>query len=187
MSGEQTLDSESFENVVVFGGDGFLGSVVADVLTNKGYEVTVFDRTHERDVPCDRFIEGDILDKEAVNTAIEGSDVVFNFSAISNIEYAHNNPDETIETNVMGNTNILEACVEFDVDRFMFASTVYVYGDKGSFYRCSKQSCELIIETYNDVHDLPFTVLRYGSIYGPIPGPNNWIYNTIKDALTDKQ
>jgi UDP-glucose 4-epimerase len=71
------------------------------------------------------------------------------------------------------------------VKRFVFASTVYVYSDAGSFYRSSKQACELIIENYHEVFGLPYTILRYGSLYGPRAGETNWVYKTLKQAVTE--
>ena len=53
------------------------------------------------------------------------------------------------------------------VERFLFASTVYVYSKSGSFYRASKQAAETIIEAYSERFDLDYTMLRYGSLYGP--------------------
>lgn len=67
----------------------------------------------------------------------------------------------------MGTTKVLEASVRANVDRVVYASTMYVYSPYGSFYRASKQSAETIIEAYNEAFDLDFTILRYGSLYGP--------------------
>ena len=67
----------------------------------------------------------------------------------------------------MGTTVALEAAVKSGVERFIYASTMYVYSPYGSFYRASKQAAEIIIETYQERFDLDFTFLRYGSLYGP--------------------
>src|SRR5207249_9045339 len=56
------------------------------------------------------------------------------------------NPVETVRTNTLGNTVILEASRQARIRRFVFASTLYVYSQSGAFYRSSKQACELIIE-----------------------------------------
>jgi UDP-glucose 4-epimerase len=53
----------------------------------------------------------------------------------------------------------------------------------GSFYRASKQACELIIECYNREYGLPFTILRYGSLYGPRAQEWNGVYRLIKQAI----
>ena len=71
--------------------------------------------------------------------------------------------------------------------RFVFASTLYVYSDRGYFYRSSKQACELIIENYNELFDLPYTILRYGSLYGPRTNEKNHIHRILKEAVTEKK
>ena len=69
--------------------------------------------------------------------------------------------------NVMGIVNVLQASVNAKVERFVYASTMYVYSSHGSFYRASKQCAEIIIEAYSDEFALDYTLLRYGSLYGP--------------------
>lgn len=172
--------------VVVFGGSGFLGSHVADTLADEDHNVTIFDKEESPYLkPYQKMIVGDILDKNAVNKAVKGSDVVYNFAGIADIETAHLEPLKTIESNIMGTTLILEACRKYKIKRFVFASTIYVYSDTGSFYRSSKQACELFIENYNEVYNVPYTILRYGSLYGPRAKDNNWIHNVLKQAITE--
>ena len=171
---------------IVFGGSGFLGSHVADALTGTGYETTIFDVKASPYLQKDqKMITGNILAKEAVSKAIAGCDVVYNFAGMADIQEAHDKPLETVENNIIGNTIILEACRQHRVKRFVFASTVYVYSDAGSFYRSSKQACELIIENYHEVFGLPYTILRYGSLYGPRASDSNWVYKTLKQAVTE--
>jgi UDP-glucose 4-epimerase len=171
---------------IVFGGSGFLGSHVADALTNAGYKTTIFDVKESPYLQKgQKMFIGNILDKEAVRKAVAGCDVVYNFAGMADIQETHEKPVETVESNVLGNTIILEACRLNQVKRFVFASTVYVYSSAGSFYRSSKQACELIIENYHEVFGLPYTVLRYGSLYGPRADETNWIYKSLKQALTE--
>ncbi len=171
---------------IVFGGSGFLGSHVADALTGAGYETTVFDVAASPYLQkSQKMITGNILDKKAVEKAVAGCDVVYNFAGMADLNRAHEKPVETIESNVLGNTVVLEACRINKVKRFVFASTIYVYSSAGSFYRSSKQACELIIENYHEVFGLPYTILRYGSLYGPRAGETNWIYSALKQALTE--
>jgi len=171
---------------IVFGGSGFLGSHVADALTSAGYETIIFDIKKSPYLQKGQaMFVGNILDKEAVGKAVAGCEVVYNFAGMADIEEAHLKPLETVENNILGNTIILEACRLSQVKRFVFASTVYVYSDAGSFYRSSKQACELIIENYHEVFGLPYTILRYGSLYGPRAGETNWVYKTLKQAVTE--
>jgi UDP-glucose 4-epimerase len=69
------------------------------------------------------------------------------------------------------------------VKRFIYASTVYVYSREGSFYRCSKQSSEHYVEEYQRVYGLDYTILRYGSLYGPRADDTNGIFRIVSSAL----
>ena len=134
---------------IVFGGSGFLGSHVADALTAAGHTVTIFDwRQSEFFKPTQRMVIGDILSEEAVGQAMQGQEVVYNFAGLADIDETRGKPIETVKYNVLGNTILLEAAREAKVKRFVYASTVYVYSNSGSFYRCSKCACELYIETF---------------------------------------
>ena len=169
---------------IVFGGSGFLGSHVADALTQAGYETVIFDITKSPYLQKDqKMIVGNILDRKAVEKVVTGCDVVYNFAGVADIEEAYNKPIEAVENNILGNTIVLEACRLNKVKRFVFASTIYVYSEAGSFYRSSKQACELITENYNEVFGLPYTILRYSSLYGPRAGEANWVYQILKQAL----
>jgi len=170
----------------VFGGAGFLGSHVADALTNRGYDVVIFDvRPSRYQQDSQKMVVGDILDKEKVAMAVRGCDVVYNFAGIADIDEAKHKPIETVEINILGNTIILEACRIYNIKRFIFASSVYVYSASGSFYRSSKQACESIIENYYETYRLPYTILRYGSLYGPRSDDRNWIYRILKQAIIE--
>ena len=172
------------DKIVVFGGSGFLGSHVCDELITSGYEVTIFDYQESNYKPHEaKFIKGDILNYDDVYEAIVNSKYVFNFAGLADIDQAKNHPIETVKLNVLGNVNILEACKECKVERFIFASTVYVYSSSGSFYRASKQSAEKYIETYHERYGLNYTIMRYGSLYGRRADERNAIYRFIKQAL----
>jgi len=171
---------------VVFGGSGFLGSHVADVLTEKGYKVTIYDSRQSPYINSQqKMVIGDILDLESVEKTVEGAHYVYNFAGIADIDEACKRPLETIKINIIGNTNILEACRKSRVKRFIFASSVYVYSNLASFYRSSKQACELIIENYQETYGLDFTILRYGSLYGRRANEFNFVFQVIKQALTE--
>lgn len=173
------------KEIVIFGGAGFLGSHTADALTRQGYEVTIFDiRKSPYLIENQKMIVGNILDESDVDQAIKGSDYVYNFAGIADIGEASEKPIESVKNNILGNTFILNSCKEHKIKRFVFASTVYVYSQSGSFYRATKQACETLIEEYQRKYDLSYTILRYGSLYGPRSPETNWIHNIIKEALT---
>ena len=110
---------------------------------------------------------GDVLDAEKLNASIEGSEVVYNFAAIADLNQALKQPLKTVNINILGNLNVMAACHTHGVKRFIYASTVYVYSREGGFYRCSKQASEAYIEEYQKIYGLDYTILRYGSLYGP--------------------
>ena len=172
--------------ITVFGGSGFLGSHVCDKLSDAGHDVVNYDIHHSPWLREDQQeIIGDILDMNDVRKAVKSADVVLNFAGIADIGEANGRPIDTVRFNILGNTNILEACRQSGTKRYIFASSVYVYSKSGGFYRCSKQASELIIEAYNQMYGLDYTILRYGSLYGPRADKNNAIFRFVKQALTD--
>ena len=172
--------------VLVFGGAGFLGSYVVDELVNRGYEVAVFDLLDSLYANGDaRTIVGSILDEDSVRAAVAGQDAVYNFAGLADLNDSIDKPVETVQLNVMGNLNILEACRHKKVNRFIYASSLYVFSHKGAFYGASKKSSELIVEQYGQQYDLGYTVIRYGSVYGERGDANNRIYRILRQALTE--
>jgi UDP-glucose 4-epimerase len=170
--------------VVVFGGSGFLGSHVADQLSADGNEVLIFDQKPSEWLKKDqKMIIGDLLSERDLNAALKGADVVYNFAALSDLNEALEKPLETVKINILGNTNILEACRLHGVKRFLYASTVYVNSREGGFYRCSKQAAEQYIEEYQQAYGLDYTILRYGSLYGPRADDRNGLYRIVENAL----
>ena len=117
---------------------------------------------------------------------MEGCDVVYHFAAQADINASNDSPLNTIESNIMGTQNVLEVSREIGLKRFIFASTVYVFSDLGSFYRVSKQASEKIIEEYNKQFNLNYTILRYGSLYGARANKFNFISNILIQALNEK-
>ena len=171
---------------IVFGGSGFLGSHVADELSERGYEVAIYDRQESPYLHKDQeMIVGDILDRKKVAMCVKGCDYAYSFAGIAGLADARRHPVQTVETNVLGTTIVIDACRLYKVKRFVFASTIYVYSDLAPFYRSSKQACELIIEDYQKACGLDYTILRYGSLYGRRSNHFNYIYNIIQQAVED--
>jgi UDP-glucose 4-epimerase len=175
-------------SAIVFGGAGFLGSHIADELTARGYSVTIFDlRPSPWLQSSQKMVIGNILDKAAVINACAGMDVVYNFAGMADIGEASQKPEQAASLNIMGNLNMLEAARQCGAKRFIFASTVYVYSNSGSFYRATKQASESFVELYGETYRLPFTILRYGSLYGRRSDDRNAIYQFVSSALKDGQ
>ncbi len=176
------------KNIIVFGGSGFLGSHVCDQLSGYGYHVTIYDIKVSPYLKVNqKMIVGDLLDSEKVDQAILGNDIVFNFAGIADIEECKQNALDTVKCNILGNTILLEASRKAEIKRFIFASSVYVYSQYGSFYRCSKQASESYVEMYSQEYHLPYTIVRFGSLYGERSDERNGIYRFLKQVLTENK
>jgi UDP-glucose 4-epimerase len=174
--------------VVVFGGSGFLGSHVADELTAHGCEVTIFDFAYSPHLKQGQhMVVGNLMDFAGVCKTVEGCDGVFNFAGLADIDEASKKPVETVQQNILGNVHVLEACRLAKVRRYVYASTIYVFSEAGSFYRCSKRACEDYIHEYNKKYGLPFTILRYGTLYGNRADERNSVYRYLKQAYLEKR
>lgn len=174
------------EKVVVIGGSGFLGSHLADALTEAGYTVSIFDvRTSPWLRPDQKMILGDIRDEQALRECVTGARYVYHLAGIADIGEAARSPRATVEQNIIGSTVVLDSCLSADVERILFASTLYVYSQQGSFYRVSKQAVELLIEAYQESYGLEYTILRFGSLYGPRAQEWNGLKRYVTQAVRE--
>lgn len=177
------------EKVVVFGGAGFLGSHVVDQLALAGFD------THIADIKSSAFNShhlnehvGNIQDKAFVLEVIRGAKFIFNFAGLADLEKALDKPIEAFNSNVIGHLNILEAALESgSVSRVFYASTIYVQGHHGGFYRCSKIAAEAFIEEFQKSFGLPYTIIRYGSLYGPRSQPQNGVRKLVEMAINQRK
>lgn len=171
------------KRALVTGGSGFLGSFIADTLSESGYAVTVFDsRPSEYLRDGQQMVVGDLLDPDGLVAAADGCEVVYHLAALADLNAARDRPLETAATNVVGTVRALEAARLAGAERFLFASTVYVYSRAGGFYRCSKQAGEAFVEEYQRRYGLPFTILRFGSLYGPRADASNGVHRLLRQA-----
>jgi len=175
------------KRVLVFGGSGFLGTYVVEELINRNYTVKVADLNPGQYYDESLWVKCDIMDKHSVDNVLdEQFDVVYNFAGFANLDESVDFPLETVNLNVIGNLNILEACKAQNIGRFIFASSAYAMSDKGSYYGISKLTSEKLIEEYYKNFGLKFTIVRYGSVYSERKFENNYIFNLIESALASK-
>ena len=92
--------------------------------------------------------------------------IVVHAAGVSSIEEAYKNPKKTINLNIVGSYNVIKISCLKKISRLIFTSSIYVQSNKGSFYRLSKQAVESMIEVFNEKKKLPYTIIRYGSLYG---------------------
>ena len=175
------------KKILILGSSGFLGSHLVKFLL-KNNEVVQFDMNQPPQKIADsEFIKGSILDKTLVTSAMKDVDIVYHFAAMTDIDIVNESPAQAIEVNIAGTSNVLEACVQERIERFIFSSSVYVYSEFGGVYKSTKQACELLIEDYNKMHDLGYTILQLGSVYGPGAKQINLISRLINEALSLKE
>ena len=176
------------EKVLVTGSSGFIGSHVADALEKHGFQVILFDAIPSKyKTKSQKEYIGDILNPDDIAKAMKDCQYVFHFAAQADIGSSSSDPTKTIHNNIIGTQNILEVARRNNVNRIMFASTIYVYSELGSFYRVSKQACEKIIEEYQREFDLDYTILRFGSLYGPRANDFNAIRSFLINAIKEKK
>lgn len=174
--------------ILVTGGSGFLGSHISDALSLAGHDVTLFDVKESSFLREDQQMRvGDLMDREAVDKACQDIDYVYHLGAIADIDVCKDKPYETMEVNILGTIHLLDACVRHKVKRVMFSSSIYVHSRSGSFYRISKHACEQIIEEYHQKYGLPYTILRFGTLYGTRSDEHNSVYRYLKSALVDRK
>ena len=168
--------------VGVTGGSGFIGSHVVDKLIESGNESRIIDiiPPHRNDV---EYSNVNICNYKEIPKALEDLDVLFHLAAVSNVNHFAAKPVVSTETNIIGTVNLLEACHQFDVERFILASTVWVYGASpklnidetamislkgaGHPYTSSKIASELLVQDFSNLYGQKFSILRYGIPFGP--------------------
>lgn len=179
---------QRFSKVLVTGGAGFIGSHVVEKLVKTQCEVSVIDNLFTGKVEnlqprfADdkvRFFKGDIRDEKLVNVLTRRVDAVVHLAAISSVPFSVENPVLTNEVNVNGTLNLLRACVNGDVERFVFISSCAVYGEPCYFpvdeehptmpqspYAASKLAAEHYCKVFGIVYGLDTVILRPFNVYG---------------------
>lgn len=176
------------KKALVFGGAGFLASYLCDQLDKKGIDVKIFDLKKKNDyIKKYTKIIGNICDKKKVYNSMKNIDYVYHFAAISDIDECNRNPLNSVTTNIIGTLNILDACIKNNVKRIVFASSIYALSNQGGFYSTTKRTCETLIENYTNKYKLNYTILRFGSLYGPRANSFNSIYQLIKYGMKNKK
>lgn len=173
--------------ILIFGGSGFIGISLVKQLLKSGYKtVYIADiKSPQEQVEGVVYLPCDITSEELIQEVFERSkpSVVYNLAGFANLDNAIKYPKRTMELNVIGNINLLEASLKFGVQLFVYASSAYAMSDKGSYYGISKLTSEKIVEEYFKKYDLNFAILRYGSIYAAADFDNNYLYQLVQSAI----
>lgn len=178
--------------ILVTGGAGFIGSNIVDAYIDDGHDVDILDNFttgRERNAnPNARLHRIDIRDRQAVDALLRdhGYDLVNHHAAQLDVRRSVRDPQFDAEQNVLGSLNLLQACVDHGVRRFVFASTGgAVYGEQEVFpadethptnplspYGVTKLSVEKYLNCFHHVHGLEYVVFRYTNVYGPRQNPH---------------
>ena len=136
------------KQITILGGSGFLGSVLSDLLVEKKkYKVVILDTKIKRPLlKNQKFIKGSILNDRKLQKAIKGSDYVFNFAALADLDLAKNLPLETANINIIGTIKAL-IMSKNKIKKFIHASSIYA-NSEGGFYGSSKKAAEDFIEKF---------------------------------------
>ncbi|UOQ48612.1 GDP-mannose 4,6-dehydratase [Gracilibacillus caseinilyticus] len=169
----------------VTGGAGFIGSHLVDHLIQQNHEVHIIDDLssgkrsylqpqaifHHIDIRSDQ--AGDLIREEK-------PDILFHLAAQADVTRSIEDPRFDADVNINGTIQLLRACNDAEVQKFIFSSTSAVYGnlqkeliteeDRAipfSYYGLSKLSAEFYIQLFHQLYQLPYVILRYGNVYGP--------------------
>lgn len=174
--------------LLVTGGAGYIGSIVARHLIARGHEVVVIDNLrqgHREAVPSGAsLVVADLLDREALDTAVDqGFDAVLHFAALALVGESGTNPERYYGTNIGGTLNLLEAMRGAEVQRLVFSSTCAVYGQPDEVpipetaptrptnaYGRSKLAVDWMIGDFCQAHGLGAVSLRYFNVAGASDG-----------------
>jgi len=200
-----------FSEILVSGGAGFIGSHIVDRLLDEGFKVRVLDNLSTGDVTnlaqyqnkkSFQFIEGDIRNFDLVKRTVKGVDAVFHEAALVSVSRSVENPLLSNEINVTGTVNLLNACVDAHVKRFVLASSCAVYGDTETLpnhenlapkplspYAADKLAAETYAKVFHNVYGLETVSLRYFNVYGPRQkyGPYSGVISILINRLLENK
>ena len=192
----------TLNSILVTGAAGFIGYHLADRLLNDGYTVVGVDhlsnyysvelkdsrRARLSAHPRFRFIQLDLADRTATADLFAGEpwDAVLHFAAQPGVRYSQENPAAYIDSNLVALGNVLEGCRQARIGHLVLASSSSVYGTSSSvpfaatdradqpvsLYAATKRAGELLAHAYSHQYDLPTTVLRLFTVYGPWGRPD---------------
>ncbi len=178
---------------LVTGGAGFIGSHIATALVERGDEVVVLDNLStgrrenlEHVAEQVTFIEGSLLDRDVVEKAVEGVDVVYHQAALASVPRSVKKPLDTNAACVTGTLHVLDAARQAGVKRVVYAGSSSAYGDQPNMskresdlpsplspYAAAKLAGELYCKSFTATYGLETVVIRYFNVFGPRQDPNS--------------
>ncbi|TNE78943.1 MAG: UDP-N-acetylglucosamine 4,6-dehydratase (inverting) [Bacteroidetes bacterium] len=170
------------KSILITGGTGSLGKALTKHILSVSPDIgrlIIFSRDEQKqfqmaqdypsqDYPQLRFFIGDVRDKERLKRALKGVDFVIHAAAMKHVHIAEYNPDECVKTNIDGARNVIDACLETEVERVVALST-----DKAAapvnLYGATKLASDKLFVAANNIsgwNPIKFSVVRYGNVMG---------------------
>ena len=173
--------------ILVTGGAGFIGSNLSRKLINEGHEVVVLDsllRGNKLDKDTFSkitFFKGDVRSKQLVLEASKGCDVIFHLAAVLGVDIVADNPVETMDVEVIGTRNVVEASETNNVKYILYASTSGIYShsaivknalteevlvDPRTSYAMAKRYNEIYLASHHEERGINVISIRFFNVYG---------------------
>ena len=171
---------------LVTGGAGFIGSAIAKKLILQGHKVYIIDNFntgYKSNIPTEAvFIEGDFSKDETIAKLKDIKfDTIYHIGGQSSGEISYEDPEYDLNTNTLSTLKLLQYCVKTGCRKFIYASTMSVYGEKEdqeqfsetdethpkSFYAVGKLASEKYMEIFSKQFGIDYVALRYFNVYGP--------------------
>jgi len=194
------------KSILITGGTGSFGKMFTKLILERNPDVkrlVIFSRDEqkhfnmamefpENKYPSMRYFIGDVRDKERLERAFEGIDIVIHAAAMKHVHLAEYNPSECIKTNINGAENVIAAAIKCGVKDVVALST-----DKAcapiNLYGATKLTSDKLFIAANNIkgsRDVKFSVVRYGNVMGSNGSVMPFFLNKIKDGvlpITDKR
>ena len=170
--------------ILITGGAGSIGLVVASSLLDEGHDVTIFDLAEQIErvkIPNGiKVFKGSILDTVAIHHALQGNEYVVHLAARLGVKRTEVERLACLHININGMVNILETSVKEGVKKVLFSSSSEVYGEQAkmpitetspvnpiSVYAVTKLVGEEYLRAYKKQYGLDYTIIRFFNVYGP--------------------
>ena len=194
------------DKILITGATGFIGSHLAEMCVEKGFNVVAFDRynpnnnwgwlensKYNKDM---RIVLGDIRDYDSVFKSVKGCNKIFHLAALVGIPYSYLSPIAYIKTNLEGTYNVVESAKKFDIDQIIITSTSETYGSAKyipidekhdlvgqSPYAASKIAADQLALSYHFSYNLPIKIVKPFNTFGPRQSLRAIIPTIISQAL----
>ena len=207
--------------ILITGGAGFIGFHLAKKLLTLNFNIIAIDNLnnyYDISLKKDRlkvlenyskknnkkfqFIKTDIKNSKKMNQIFLKNkfSLVFHLAAQAGVRFSIKNPDQYLESNIIGFYKILNLCKKYKTKHLLFASSSSVYGNSKkypsqessntdspvSFYAASKKTNEVMAYAYANIYNLPVTALRFFTVYGPYGRPDMSLYKFFKNIINKK-